>query len=302
MQNIERASEYLSQRGYHGLEIIKSQKGKTYIQLQDGSFWRMYAYIDNTYTIDAVRTRMDAKQYGCAIGNFLFQIEGIDQTLIHDSIPSFHNTSSRYSEFIKAISSDKQNRAILIQNEIEYILAMKGFIDSISKILSCEKIKDSIIHNDARINNVLFDSVTNAAVCMIDYDTIMLGKRIFDFCDGFRFAVTYDTLERIMSKEVKIDLELAKSYITGYFGTCGKLLTHTEFCVAISCSQLITLENGIRLLTDYLNGDTYFYTEYNNQNLIRWKRHRQLLNEIDTNQNQLEKMVEEAEKNVYGVI
>lgn len=302
MQNIERASEYLKKRAYLGLKIIKTLSGKSYSKYQDGSFWRMYAYIDNTYTIDTVRSKNDAYQYGFAIGNFLLQIEGIHENLIRDSIQNFHNTPYRYTCFFKALERDAMNRAFLIKNDIEYIANMKDFINSTTDVLSYGLVKDGIVHNDARINNILFDIKTNNAVCMIDYDTIMKGKRIFDFCDGFRFAVTFDTLEHAATTVVTIDLGLAQSYINGFFGTCGRLLTTAEFDAAITCSKLITLENGIRLLTDYLNGDTYFKTEYQGQNLIRWKRHRQLLDEIDTNQIQLEKMVREAEKKFYDIV
>lgn len=299
MNNIVSLSHHLYGKGYYGIKVVKTQKGEYYLPTNTGQYWRMYLYIDDTYTINSIRTSKDARNYGSVIGNFLIQMIGLDESMIHDPIPNFHDTRSRYNNFIRSLEKDSRNRAQLITEEIKYLIDQWDFIDSVCCALENESINNGIIHNDVRINNVLFDVKTDEPVCLIDYDTIMKGKRIFDFCDGFRFATTYDTLEYESPSKVKIDLDLAHSYIYGYWKICGKHINEDESNVAISCSRLLTLENGMRLLTDYLNGDVYFSTDYPSQNLIRWKRHRQLLDDIDMKQHLLESIVKEVSHHVF---
>ena len=68
---------------------------------------------------------------------------------------------------------------------------------------------------------------------------------------------------------ISCDMELYDIYAKGFVEGCGGALTDMEIeCLPIG-AKVMTYECGMRFLTDYLSGDTYFKVDYPTHNLDR---------------------------------
>ena len=156
-----------------------------------------------------------------------------------------------------------------------------------------DRIPMRVTHNDTKINNVLFDSITNEAICVIDLDTIMPGLSLYDFGDSIRSgAVTSDENEQDLDK-YGLDIALFKSYTEGFLSEAGHALNDEEIANLAFSAKLMTLECGVRFLTDYLNGDTYFKTDYPEHNLVRCRTQFKLVEDIEKHLDEMNACVEE---------
>ena len=150
-----------------------------------------------------------------------------------------------------------------------------------------------VTHNDTKINNVLFDKITNEAFCVIDLDTIMPGLSLYDFGDGIRSgAVTADEDEKDLDK-FNLNIELYNAYTEGFLSEAATSLTQNEADNLAFSAKLMTLECGVRFLTDFLNGDVYFKTAYPEHNLVRCRTQFKLVREIEEHIDELNKTTAE---------
>ena len=295
MENIHQVTSYLRAKNPHQqqLRLIKTESGHIYHQAADGSVWRMLVRIPNCYTTPITRNLSQVFEAGKITGLFLKQLQGYPIETINISIPDFHNTPKRYQDFQRALSMADKNLINEIQTEIRFLEARSGQFGLFWNALMNHQIPWRVTHNDTKLDNILFDVNTHQAICLIDLDTIMPGSALFDFGDALRAMGNPASEDEADLNMVQFQVPVFKSYSQGYLEASGAILTELELAWLAKSPWLITIEIGMRFLTDYLQGNHYFRTQYPKQNLNRCRTQFKLASDMENNFPLMESIVKE---------
>ena len=297
MGNIAAVTKYLRKivtdpRGV--LTLVPTKDGKDYPQYEDGSFWRVYDFVEQSLCLQAPETPEDFYQSAVAFGNFQQQLKDFPAETLCEVIPNFHNTVDRYRIFKEALAADVCGRAASVKAEIDFALAREQEAGTLVNMLAEGKLPLRVTHNDTKLNNVMLDEATRKPLCVIDLDTTMPGLSLYDFGDSIRFgAATAAEDEKDLDKMV-MDLSLFETYTKGFLSACPGL-TENERDMLPMGAKLMTLECGVRFLTDYLSGDTYFATHYEGQNLDRCRTQFKLVADMESKWEEMKRIVKECE-------
>lgn len=299
MENIFGVTEYLRNviREEGGdpdretLSCIKTKNGCTYFEDNEGQPWRCYNYISDSVCYQLVEDPEQFYQSGNSFGHFLKQLGNYPASSLKETIPDFHNTVKRFENFEKALKRDIKNRAVSCKPEIAFALDRKQDCKVLVEQQENGTLPLRVTHNDTKLNNILFDAKTGKGLCIIDLDTIMPGLAANDFGDSIRFgAATAEEDERDLDK-MHFDISLYELYVKGYLEATRDVLTPEEIESLPWGARLMTLECGIRFLTDYLEGDTYFKTAYPEHNLVRARTQFRLVDEMEQQFDKMQEIV-----------
>ena len=282
MNNICLVTEYLRSKGEETLDVIPTKDGKSfYRDEKDGKPYRFYAFIENTVSYQIVEDADVFRNSGQAFGNFQNKLSGFDASQLVESIKDFHNTPKRYKAFEKAVSEDKCGRLEGCKAEVDFVMARKDTFSKVTDGLESGEIPLRVTHNDTKLNNILMDAKTNKARAIIDLDTIMPGSMLYDFGDSIRFGASTALEDEKDLDKVHFDISLFKAYAEGFFFFVREGITAKELELLPYSAYLLTMECGMRFLTDYLSGDTYFATKYPEHNLVRTRTQLKLASEME---------------------
>lgn len=302
MENIVNVTEFLREKikaaggnpDRETLTVIKTVDGKNFYRDTDGNCYRAYIFIKDTVTIENDRTVEDMYNAGKGFGKFARQLSDFPVEKLYDTIVDFHNTPKRVEALKKAIAEDKAGRASSVQAEIEFALKNAEFADVVVKGMAEGSIPLRVTHNDTKINNILFDDVTKEAIAVIDLDTVMPGSMLYDFGDALRIGASTGAEDETDLSKVSFDLEIFKRFTEGYLEECGDALTEREIELLGFSAKLLTYECGIRFLTDYLNGDTYFKIHREHHNLDRARNQFKLVEDMAAKEAEMKEIVNNA--------
>jgi len=301
MKNVMRVTTHIRRRleaqnardiTRRSLVVIPTRSGQSHYRSPDGEYWRTFVFIEGVQTFEAVQSPEQALQAGRAFGEFQSLLVDLPDGRLNETIPGFHNTRQRFTALQHAIQHDHVNRAQGARPEIEFALKHESIVDVILGAMAKKKIPERITHNDTKFNNVMLDTVTGDAKCVVDLDTVMPGCALYDFGDMVR-STTSPTLEdeRDLSK-VRMQMPMFKKLAEGYLASAGGFLTRTEKSLIAFSGKLISFEIGIRFLTDYLSGDTYFRIHRPDHNLDRCRTQFKLVESIAGQEKAMQKYVD----------
>jgi Ser/Thr protein kinase RdoA (MazF antagonist) len=279
------------------LEIIGTKDKKNYVKHKDG-FWRCYKFIDGAKTYEQITNPRQFYEVGKAIGNFQKQLSDFPIKKLNITIPDFHNTPKRFEKFLDIANSDRKNRGMDIFNEIKFVCDRQKEMKYIVDGLKDSKIPLRVTHNDTKLNNVMIDEKTDEAICVIDLDTVMPGSVLYDFGDAIRVGASTAVEDESDLSKVELDLNLFKEFSKGFLEVLKKDLRKEEISGLVLSTKIITLECGMRFLTDYLDGDNYFKTHYDNHNLVRARCQFKLVQDIEKKEPEMQKIIDEILKTV----
>lgn len=278
------------------LKFLKSENGLGFVNVGD-DFYRGYEFVKNSETYDITDNKEIIFETGYAFGEFQKLLGDYPATTLYETIPNFHNTPSRFVDFENAINNNLVGRVDSVEKEIvDYLMLVDTSSQMYNMFLQGE-LPPRVTHNDTKCNNVLFDVNTKKHLCVIDLDTVMPGLAGFDFGDGIRFignSATED--ERDLSK-VYLDIDKFRSFTEGFLAGAGDVFTAKELDTLSLGAITMTAECGVRFLTDYLNGDTYFKINYPEHNLDRARCQLKLAQDMIKNKATMDKIVEESVRN-----
>ena len=263
------------------LTVIKTKAGDSYFRREDGECFRVFIFIENTVAYQTVTRPKDFYYSAIAFGNFNKLLAEFDASKLYEILPDFHNTKKRYENFLKALEKDEFDRAKDCQKEIEFIKARTHYYGKIVDMLESGEMPLKVTHNDTKLNNVLLDDKTGEPVAVIDLDTIMPGSVCYDFGDSIRFGCNPCQEDEKDLSKVNFRLDLYKMYLEGFLEALGNSITDIEKQNLAFSSILMTIECGMRFLTDYLSGDTYFRTHREGQNLDRARTQLKLVSDME---------------------
>ena len=276
----------------HVLHFIKTTQGETAFYDTEGMPWRSYHFIENSFCYEKSPT-VDALYHSArAFGDFLCSLREYPAHTLHETIPGFHDTRRRVQALREAVAEDTAGRAAACRADIDFALAREKDAALLMDMLDRGELPLRVTHNDTKLNNVLFDSDTGEAVCIIDLDTIMPGLSLNDYGDSIRFGATTAAEDEPDLAKVNFSLELFEAYTRGYLETAGPALTAAEKQLLPQGARLLTLECGIRFLADYLSGDTYFKTEHPRHNLERCRTQFKLVADMEREMQAMAAVVE----------
>lgn len=275
------------------LTFLYTKENSPYYCDDKGDYWRVCRFIVNTYGCSRIDSPVKAERTGSAFGRFQKLLADYPIETLFDTIPDFHNTPVRYEAFKEAIDKDIMGRLSSAKDEVEFALSREKDASKLTDMIKTGELPVRVTHNDTKINNVRFDSITNDAICVIDLDTIMPGLSLYDFGDAIRAGgVTADENERDLTKYA-LDLELYTGFVKGFLSQAGKSMTEKEVENMPFSAKLLALECGVRFLTDYLNGDTYFKTEYPEHNIVRCRTQFKLVSDVEKHLDEMNKITAE---------
>ena len=262
------------------LSLVKTGDGADFVTDAEGRAWRLMPFIENAECYQSATPELFAAS-GRAFGRFQYMLRDYPARTLHETIPHFHDTESRFEQFLAALEADKMNRAEGISPEIQFILRRKADCGVALRALREGKLPLRVTHNDTKLNNILIDRDTHEGICIIDLDTTMPGLAINDFGDSIRFGANHCMEDEQDLTKVNFDISLYEVFTRGFLEGARGSLTSAELEYLPWGARLMTLECGIRFLTDYLDGDHYFHVSHPRQNLDRARTQLKLVKDME---------------------
>lgn len=301
MQNVVRVTKHLRAKlealqardiTRRCLTIVPTRDGKSAYRDSAGEYWRTFVFVEGVETFEAVRSPRQAREAGRAFGFFQNLLVDLPGPRMVDTIPHFHHTRKRFQAFQKAVNQDHFNRAASARPEIEFAIKHEEIIDTLLHALAKKKIPERITHNDTKFNNVMLDTVTGEAMCVVDLDTVIPGCVLYDFGDMVRTATSPTLEDELDLSKVRMQMPMFKELAQGYLETAGQFLTRAEKSYIAFSGKLITLTIGLRFLTDHLAGDTYFRIHRPGHNLDRCRTQFKLVESIEMQEETMQSHVD----------
>ena len=276
------------------LRLIPTHQGKAWHVDQAGNRWRCYDFIEGATGHDVVRSPAQAESAAKAFGAFQALLADLPGERLHETIPDFHHTPSRFARFQAALAKDSHGRAAAAGPEIAFALARAGEVSVVVDALRDGSLPERVTHNDTKLNNVLLDDITQEGVCVIDLDTVMPGSALYDFGDLVRTSTSPATEDETDLSRVRMQLPMFAALVRGYLTSARGFLTPREKELLPFAGKLITFEIGLRFLTDWLEGDTYFKIKRPMHNLDRCRTQFKLVASIEEQLPAMREIVERA--------
>jgi Ser/Thr protein kinase RdoA (MazF antagonist) len=274
------------------LTLVKARSGATHLCDEAGEFWRTFEYLEDTSTYDVCPGPQIAKEAAAILGRFQHALLDLDSSSFCETIPFFVDGERRYSVFDEAVRSDALRRAAGCRELIDFALERRVFGASLIASVRDKTVPSRISHNDMKLNNVMFNKSGDRAVCVLDLDTCMAGTVLYDFGDLVRnTAVPCAEDEQDFSKVI-FDMELYRAICEGYLSEMGRALTPAERQRLATAPRNLALILGVRFLTDYLQGDSYFRIHRPKQNLERASTQFQIVRVMERLEDEMRRVVE----------
>ena len=277
------------------LTLVPTRDGAPFHRNEaDGTYWRVYLFIEGATGHDIVQTPSQAYEAARAFGAFQRLLVDLPGERLHETIPDFHNTPKRYEAFQAALDADTHNRAIQAAAEIDWLQAHRDRAAALLDLHRAGVLPERITHNDTKLNNVLLDDVTGEALCVIDLDTLMPGLALYDFGDLVRTSTSPAAEDEPDVSKVTMQLPMFDALVRGYLASAGAFLAPGEIAHLPLGGMVLTLTLAVRFMTDFLQGDTYYKTHRPNHNLDRTRTQIALVDSIDAQRDAMDACVREA--------
>lgn len=250
------------------LTLVPTRSGASWFTDPDGEAWRLFRYIDDHVVYERTTDPAIAREGARMFGEFDRMISGLPVPALGETIPWFHHIGKRLTALEEAITKDSSNRKSGVEEEISYVRSRAGLMNTILELGSRGAIPRRLTHNDTKISNVLFDR-DGRGLCVVDLDTVMPGYIHYDFGDGIRTFTNTGKEDDADLYNVAMDLELYRAFAEGFLDATRGFLTPAETDTLVFGGILFPYLMGVRFLTDFLEGDIYYRTGFEEHNLVR---------------------------------
>jgi len=296
MENIAVVTDHLREkiRGRGGgdirrrvLSVIPTRDQRSCLVTGEGEFWRMYAFIENSVSYDVLSSRDMIYQVGRRFGEFLDDMRDLPPERLPPAIPHFHDAPRRFDRFLTVLNRDPCRRRSGARPEIEFLLSHRSLFGKIPDLVNRGQLRQTVTHNDTKVNNVLFDPDTGESLCVIDLDTVMPGVILFDFGDLARSSLGAVPEDETDLSRIRIRLPVFQSLLRGFLTPIRHWISELEKELLFHSIQLMPTVIGMRFLTDYLEGDVYFKTQRPGHNLVRCRTQFGLVRAIEARREEM---------------
>lgn len=294
MNNLAAVSAHIAARDpdpRHSVRAVPTADGIPYLLTPEGDYWRVLSFVENSYSPESVDSADDLAQAGYAFGRFQNLLSDFPAETLTETIPDFHNTPKRLDALIAAAEKDPLGRLKDVEAEYRFFLDRKSDCAIMTDLAARGELPVRVTHNDTKLNNVLFDRDTHEPLCVVDLDTVMPGLVANDFGDTVRFGASTAAEDEQDLSRVSVSLEYYKAFSEAFIRTCGDRLTETELKTLPLGAKLMTMENGIRFLTDDLLGDVYYHISRPRQNLDRARTQMKLVADMESKWEEMNRII-----------
>jgi len=260
------------------VEVVLSKKGEFYCK-KDGEFWRVFKEIEDAKTLNIVTSKEQAYSMGSAFGSFHEMLKDFPEPPLHDVLQNFHNTPLRISNLKESVKLDTASRLCEVREQVDFLLSFENDMNSIVLKGKQGLLPKRVIHQDTKLSNILFNN-NDEVLAVIDFDTVMPGYLCYDFGDSIRGGLSTTQEDNKNFDKVAINLDFFKSFATGYANATKGFIIQEEVDTLVFGAQLMTYEQAVRFLDDYLRGDVYYDIKYNTHNLVRTKNQISLFKDL----------------------
>ena len=274
------------------LTLIPTIDGKAFLYDEDGNYWRLYLYIWPNKSYDIIPNGNIAYEGGKMFGKFQHLLSDLPGNELIETIPDFHNIENRLKTFYQILEKDEHNRSINVAGEIQFVEQYRSEMTKILELGNTGRIPKRVTHNDTKFNNVLLDE-NNKGLCVIDLDTVMPGFIHYDFGDTIRTATNTGAEDEQDLTKVEMDIEIFEGFSKGFLSETKEILNKTEIENLVFSGRLLTYTIGLRFLTDYLNGDSYFRTHRSGHNIDRCRAQFKLFKSQLRQEEEMEKIIKQ---------
>ena len=296
MENVVSVTRFLAERcsdPREYLHLVPTLSGDHFHRDEDGEYWRAYDFIENSLCLQNARDEEDLFQSAIGIGRFQHMLHEFPAKTLHETIPNFHNTPDRYRIFHDVLKKDRLGRAQHVHREIDFVLSREEDVRRLQEQREQGILPVRVTHNDTKLNNVMLDAETGKALCVIDLDTVMPGLVAYDFGDSIRFGASTGAEDEKDLSKIEMSLSLYEVFTRGFLSACGTL-TPAEISSLPHGAKTMTLECGLRFLTDYLDGDRYFATSREEHNLDRARTQFKLVSDMEKKWEEMTEITERS--------
>jgi hypothetical protein len=305
MENIHRVTSHLEAQlkgdpdcERRVLTLIRDRDGRLWHVDVEGEFWRAYRFIEKAHTYDTIQSPAQAFHAAKAFGRFQRMLVTLPTPRLHETIPDFHNTPKRLESFLRAVEADPCNRVSQARDEIAHALGHQA----LASILTDAKLPDRTIHADTKINNVMLDDATGEGLCVIDLDTVMPGLSLYDFGDMVRTATSPAAEDERDLSKVAMQMPMFEALVRGYLASTADFLSAQEKTLLVAAGKLITYEQGLRFLTDFVLGDPYYKIAREAHNLDRCRTQFRLLESVAGQEDAMQRFVERSVSSLNSAV
>ncbi len=296
MENVQRVTAHLAAKdgpGSRALALVAAHDGRPVIRDETGGWWRVYHFIEGAHTVDRVTNEAEAREAAAAFGDFQAKLADLPGGRLQETIPNFHHTRSRFENFRRAVTADQAGRAATVRAEIDFAFSRERDADVLLNLLAKGEVSERVTHNDTKINNVMLDDTTHRAVAVIDLDTVMPGLPLYDFGEMMRTSASSTAEDDPNPENMRLVLPYFRVLVEGYLASAvGHVLNAAERAHLGFAGKLMTYENGLRFLTDYLQGDTYYKIAHPHHNLDRCRTQFALVSDIEARQDEIRRILD----------
>ena len=272
---------------------VRTTHGNYFYVDEEAGFWRMFDFVEGAKSVDRAEGVEIAEEGGKAFGWFIKNLEKFPIASLGETISGFHNAASRLETFRKSVTLDRKGRVEEVKEEIQFLEERAQEMMRIHELGQEGKIPTRVVHNDTKINNVLFDH-NNKAICVIDLDTVMPGYVLHDFGDAIRTFTNKADEDEKEHSNIDVNLEFFRAFAEGFLSETLEMLNPSEIENLAFSAKYVTWEQAVRFLTDYLKGDLYYKTSYPEHNLVRARAQIWLLERMENRFNEMETIIHEV--------
>jgi len=276
------------------MTVVHTVDGKSYHIDENGNYYRAYIFVDDATAHQTPERPEYFYESARLFGKFQQMLADFPAEKLFSAIPDFHDTRKRIEAFEDAVKNDICGRAADVQTEIDFAISRRKEMCLLVELLNAGELPLRVTHNDTKLNNIMIDNLSGKGVCVIDLDTVMPGLSLYDYGDSIRFGASTAAEDEVDLKKVWIDLELFESFTKGFLEEARASLFPSEIKHLFDGAKIMTFECGIRFLTDYLNGDTYFKTHREGHNLDRCRTQFKLVADMEKKEDDMQKIIKKC--------
>jgi aminoglycoside phosphotransferase (APT) family kinase protein len=279
MNNFVEIATHLKNSNRYPLHIIQPQatsSGAYYYEDSAANCWRVFPFLPNTFAPTALPSPEQAYHAAHAYGLFFQALSDFPHSQLYLPLPGFHDTLSRYHAFRAVLENNPAHRLKHVVSEVQQILEAEHYAQKVQELVRSGIVPTRVTHNDTKAGNVLLHRIDGSAAAVIDWDTVMPGTVLSDYGDMVRTFVP-DRLEDAPVHGISLRKEVWQALEEGFLKAAGTQLTQAEKDNLPLGAKWIVTEQALRFLTDYLDGDRYYKTNYPDHNLDRARNQLSLL-------------------------
>ncbi len=304
MQNLRVCIEHISQRlatmtltpqrRWKVPEVQLTKAGQDSYVDSEGNFWRGLSFIKGRCFNTIENTNL-AQEVGYALGMFHNLLSDLPTEKLTDTLPGFHHTPLYLKQYDEVLTKREVPNSFEVEYGLKFIRDRRHWVNVLENAKDQGRLPLRSIHGDPKVNNVMVDDATGQAISLIDLDTVKPGLVHYDIGDCLRSGCNPVGEETQDWQGVHFETDLCQAILQGYLPLAKGFLQHNDYEYIYDAIRLITLELGLRFLSDYLAGNVYFKVKYPEHNLARALVQFKLTESIESQENAIKAIINDLQ-------